>query len=413
LSVQFSLSQPSSFDQLRSPGSQPPAAAIFAGGGGQRSPSGAKQADVDTPAPEIKTTQVSVNPPQKSRPLYLFNPLQTSVHRRPFKPIINSLSSKLSRRHGRRETIIKFSDRVKSFNPRLAMRIRKCGEHVKWRETDCIHRKIGRIFQDRFCMFRLCPSCINRLAIRMMKFFAPALKKYIDAQGLYAYFVTLTLRDTEHLPDKQSLRLWLKNMMRSEFWLSYGLHGFFRACEVKIGSGSGRFHLHYHFLILTEMPIDTIQFGQREHHAEIYINQALSDTWSQITSGSGSIVDIKDFDGNYNELMKYVTKSAGEMNDTQLKEFCTWSYNYRFYAFGGKLYNNLQLRRAIKEAHQLDNEDDVEDLVCEVCGCCDNVDRSARWNYDLKRFVEGRRYEQIQATTNYSARTSADPRAGP
>jgi hypothetical protein len=150
------------------------------------------------------------------------------------------------------------------------------------------------------------------------------LKALQETNGLFASFVTLTLTNTETLPDFKQLTSWKKKLLKSSFWKRYGLFGSIGTLEVKLGERSGLFHVHFHLVIFTERPIPAIQTGEHKGKWQVEVNQELSEAWSEANEARGYIVRGVSFDGHYQELLKYISKGIDEMSDEQLEEFCRW-----------------------------------------------------------------------------------------
>lgn len=174
--------------------------------------------------------------------------------------------------------------------------------------------------------------------------------------------------------------------MRSSFFKKYGLDGWLRGRETIIGRGSGKFHVHDHAVMLFREPIPLIKYGDHAGEAQNAVNQELSDAWRKATGGDSFIVKIKAFDGNYHELIKYITKSTADMTDAQLAEFVTWQKNQPFLFRGGSLRNNPELKAAIKASEDLSKEEDLQKVECPTCGCTETVTVVSNWSYETSTY---------------------------
>lgn len=284
----------------------------------------------------------------------------------------------------------KKSDLVKRLVPidwKMASRMSDCSDEVFYYRPVCGHETKSRIFSSRHCGIRICPVCARKRFLKLQRYFVPALKKYIEENHLYPYLVTTTLKDTLTLPDHKLLKRLYYNLLRHKFFEYYGLDGWYKKQEVVIGKGSGMWHVHDHALMLFKKPIPVIKSGPKAGHAQKAVNQALSDCWRKVTGGVSYIVDIEELDGNYNELIKYLTKSPALFNDRQLAEFIAWQKHQPATSRGGSLRGNAKIKAAIKEAEDLDKVDDPHKIVCETCGETRVEKVYSRWNERLGGFA--------------------------
>lgn len=216
------------------------------------------------------------------------------------------------------------------------------------------------------CNRPTCSTCRNIRGKNLGRTLGEALNRYQQEHGLYAYFLTLTFRDTETLRPYGEMLAAVKKLMRLRLWKRAGLHGTVRAFENKVGSGSGLWHSHFHIVLMTERPIDT-ESG--------HIQDELRERWLKLT-GDSFILDLRPFDGGYREVFKYVMKDEDNMTDEQLQEFVEtlMSRKHRFLALTGELYNNPELRRMSKEPQQEETWASKE-CCCPNCGADDDVER--------------------------------------
>jgi hypothetical protein len=213
------------------------------------------------------------------------------------------------------------------------------------------------------------------------------LRQLQTGNGLFASFVTLTLKNTESLPASKDLVRWKKRLLSSNFWQPYGLYGTLGSLEVKIGEGSGLWHVHFHLVCFTERAIPVIETGTEAGKWQVSVNQSLSESWKKANEGNGFIVRGVSFDGNYQEVLKYLTKESETMTDEQLKEFCTWSHRRRFVFLTGGLFANPELKALLKQAEEENIEQVEESHHCPECGCTDYEREDIVWNRSLRSYV--------------------------
>lgn len=190
------------------------------------------------------------------------------------------------------------------------------------------------------------------------------------------------------MPVMADLTKWRKRLLRSPFWREYGLVGSVGALEVKIGEGSGKWHVHFHLVAFTERPVPLIQSGEHAGKWEVSVNQELSAAWLKASEGRGFIVRGVGFDGHYQELLKYIGKGIEEMSDRRLEEFCRWSRGRRFLFVTGQLYANPELKALIEE-ERAQREDAIEAKpeCCPECGCADFERVDFVFNPKLSEYV--------------------------
>jgi len=335
---------------------------------------------------------------KKSRPFYYLDTLQTTEH---FDPLFDSnvgpvdydsISKNrspvgLKRRNGMRRAVLNLADRLEFIDYRLAGRVRNCGSRVYWHETVCSHHQRSRIFQARHCGFRLCPACAKRQSLKNMRHISPALTDYVSTNSLFPYLLTLTILNTDELPDRKFLSKARRNFFRSNIFNEISAHGFFWSMEVKVGSNSGKWHVHFHVLVLTESPLPVYPVQSGDYKVDLSISKRVTDAWTKSTNGLGLNTDFRSFDGHYAELLKYVSKGNFDMSDEQLREFVVWSKGLRFKGFAGALYRNSQLQSALKESRDLEKEDDIDKVVCPVCGETRTCTVGAYWSDNKSNFI--------------------------
>jgi hypothetical protein len=330
------------------------------------------------PAGSVVAPKLKANPTVDGPSPALLDTVRTTVQADPIQAIT-----------GRKRESVKLARRIESFDKKRAGRMMQCGSSFTRDVTTCDHSHSSALRRtDRRCTDRLCPQCARIRSIRLSGALSEPLKALQGGNALYAYHVGLTWADTEHLPEFKTINGWKRAILKSSFFKRYGYFGAIVSLEVKIGAGSGLWHPHFHCVVFTRKPIATYKAernGREVHLFDNAINEELSGAWETINGGAGYIVQGEAFDGNYTEILKYITDSCHKMNDTQLKEFCTWSHGRRFLSMAGKLYANAQLKELMNKADEDDGEDEEkqEDTACPHCGCIET--RREHLFYDERR----------------------------
>jgi hypothetical protein len=259
---------------------------------------------------------------------------------------------------------------------------------VYWYETDCAHHKHSRIFSVRYCGHRLCPACSKRRSIKDIKHIGGGLSKYSKDNNLFPYLLTLTLKNTPKLPDPKLLAQFRKYFFRLSYLKTIGYVGAYWALETKRGSGSGLWHVHFHIIFFTNAPLPTYFDQSGVEKVDLSIATKITDCWTTATGGLGRVTDFRHFDGNYAEVLKYVSKGLADLPDKEFSELITWMKGVRFKGFVGSLYRNKELRLAMDAADDIDSEEDLEKIVCPICGCTKTIKKTATWSYrESKYFV--------------------------
>jgi hypothetical protein len=213
----------------------------------------------------------------------------------------------------------------------------------------------------------------------MIRRFTGPLAEY--GKGKHAHFLTVTYVNSEHLPDRKRLAKDFRNLMRRDIWKQYGgIVGGVSKLEVTFNERTRQFHVHIHAVIYTMEPIPTfVDKSGKERWQVKSVNQAVSDVWRQITGGSSYIVDGRAFDGNCEELMKYITKidELQRMPERQFQELCAWMKGMRTFTTFGGLYGMKFPDPGKKEKH---------DAACE-CGCTVHEELQLEYNARLGVYV--------------------------
>jgi plasmid rolling circle replication initiator protein Rep len=288
----------------------------------------------------------------------------------------------------------------------------RCSRDIRYnRCLDC-NEEFGFATSWR-CMDRLCPICAPRRTTALVKRLSEPLLNYAKINRLKMYLITITVRDTEHLPNYQKLHNAKRKFLKSEFWKYYGLNATVCSLETKIGSGSKMFHPHFHFIAFTREEIPTINSGEHKGEFELSVNDEMKRDWSKANKGMGNIVNGKIFDGNFIEVLKYMTdKNGTDMTDKQFVEFVRWSKGKRFFGMTGKLYGNKEFKALIEQAERdaeaLEEETDEttgevkeKEICCPNCGGKNYETLELSWrdgitgNYVLDKITEHREPDKV------------------
>ena len=289
----------------------------------------------------------------------------------------------------RKRRSVSLSRRIADFDERRSERMSNCGRRYTRAVSRCTHKhtvsmKVSNHFD---CQDRLCPECARKRSARLVSRLSEPLRQLQTGNGLFASFVTLTLKNTESLPASKDLVRWKKRLLSSSFWQPYGLYGTLGSLEVKIGEGSGLWHVHFHFVAFTRLPVPVIETGSEAGKWQVSVNQELSEAWTKANYGNGFIVRGVSFDGNYQELLKYISKGIEAMTDEQLEQFCTWSHRRRFVFLTGGLFANQELKALLKEAEEERDEEREEAHHCSECGCTDYERQDFVYDRSLRSYV--------------------------
>lgn len=309
---------------------------------------------------------------QGERPL--LDTLQTSEHKDSL-----SVKTELKRRS------VKLSKRIEKFDDKRGVRMGSCGHYFTASTTSCEHRQTSVRSSFR-CMDRLCPSCARKRSAQLTKKLSEPLKQLQEEHTLSVSFVTLTYNNVSTLPDFKTFSRDRKRLMKSKFWNPYGLFGSIGTVEATVSEKYDNWHPHMHLVVFTENPIPLIQAGEHAGEWEVSVNQSLSEAWERANGYNGDIVKGKAFDGNYQEVLKYILKDADNMDDAHLQEFAMWSKGKRFLFTGGKIYANKELKQLIAQA-EAEEEDHEGIQPCSECGCTHFEVADFAWMPKLHNYV--------------------------
>lgn len=283
----------------------------------------------------------------------------------------------LQQREKRKKQAVRLSYRIASFDERRAVRMEGCSSYLV-RRTCCSCGK-EKYHADR-CGDRFCPTCARIRSARLARRYGAGIAEY--SVGRHGYLVTLTYRNAATLPDRKRIAADVRNLMRSAFWKPYGgVEGGLYSVELTYNRKTDTWHPHVHALLFTrgELPCFTDAGGVVRWDVRM-VNQPVSDLWRGITGGS-FIVNGKPFNGNVEEVVKYITKldELVSMPEHRLAELCAWTKGRRMVSLFGGLY-----RMKLDE-----NEDEDEagrDAPCD-CGCTVHEELCMEYDHRLRRYV--------------------------
>lgn len=174
--------------------------------------------------------------------------------------------------------------------------IENCSTLVELREYE---NGETRFHNANFCKQAIvCPVCAARVSNRRRAIYLPAVERAVERYVVTeevrkeknlpkgytgAYLCTATIRPGTNLKERidflqESIKRMRKMGQKREKGNSGGEWGKIKAAlenvEIKIGSGSGQWHVHAHFLVFTSSPLD-IEFWERPHYIEIDDNANL------------------------------------------------------------------------------------------------------------------------------------------
>jgi plasmid rolling circle replication initiator protein Rep len=287
----------------------------------------------------------------------------------------------------RKRHSVSLSRRIAKFDKKRSEVMNSCGQRFSRLVSKCEHKHTLSATGAFYCKDRLCPTCQRKRSFKLVHKLSSPLAELQLKNGLFASFITLTLKNTDKLPSFSDLSRWKKKLFKDKFWNSYGLFGAIGTLEVKLGERSGLWHVHFHLVVMTEKALPLIATGEQAGNFQLEVNQALSEAWEKANSGSGFIVRGKSFDGNYTEVLKYITKGTLDMTDGQLEEFCSWSKGRRFLSMTGKLYANKELKALLQQVEELEEETEQNACECPECKCKDFEKQDFVFDYHLKSYV--------------------------
>ncbi|MCJ7812911.1 protein rep [bacterium] len=263
----------------------------------------------------------------------------------------------------------------------MSDRLLSCGSTLYKSRPSCGHTDWTRFFPNHSCGLRICPVCAHRRAVKLSNTVGSALSVFSTKHHLYSYFVTLTFKDIGNLPSIKLLQGFRRNFFEGSLWKQYGLVGGTWNLEVKPGNRSRRWHPHFHCLVFTTQPLLMYLNTQGNIICDLSLQKAFVELWEKVTSGRGTILDVREFSGKYFQVFKYVMKHTDDMTDAQLKDFIFWQRGKVFRGLFGSLYRNKELKSLIKDQTAIGRKELELKSVCPECGEKNLQIASYQWDY--------------------------------
>lgn len=291
----------------------------------------------------------------RSRVPSTLDTLQTSYS--PAEP--HNAQKRAKRRVKAKKQSVAMSDRLVSFDPRRADRMRDCGGLVEvYSCASCEHEKGIRA---NHCGDRFCETCARKRADELHRQWVSVLESYqaggLQASPRYGYLLTLTWLNLKILRDRTVMSRQVRKMIHHQVWEQFGgICGGIQSWEVTWGKRH-TFHPHVHILVYFDREIPQHFLSDIPKHPE------LAPIWKRITRDSDQ-VDIRRFDGNYREIFKYVTKTDHllSMPLDMLEQLAAWLKGMRTIVRFGEL---LGMKANEEESAQ----ESRINAPCELCAC--------------------------------------------
>ncbi len=254
-----------------------------------------------------------------------------------------------------------------------AQKIEDCGNCINTvRCNDCGTNHFRSFTR---CKSKYCPLCQNVKSRLWIVELLQWLRQWRE-QGNYVVFCTFTLKDTDSLNEglRQLEGAWRLMSTRYRKMFLDHFPGGFRSLEVKTGKNSKQWHPHLHVLFCKNRKCDDTYF--------------LKYIWPKCVAEMGGVANAPEIktikpknridkrDENYwdlalvdslKETCKYITKFDWENEEPdRVGELYDSLRGRRQFAVWGCL---SYIRQAVKNAMDKKTDDEIQDFVCQVCGC--------------------------------------------
>jgi len=218
------------------------------------------------------------------------------------------------------------------FDHKRAGRVAKCGMTAV--ELVRVGGGRERHLMSFLCQDRFCETCARKRSAKLARRYRSVIEQ--ECEGMFGHMLTLTYKNSEKLRERGRIAKDIRNLMRRPVWKRHGgivggLYG------VEVTRGEGGWHPHVHLLVFTRHPIASYTEGKREGQWLVALNQEVSDAWLEITRDS-FIVQGVTWDGNVEEIVKYMTKSPESLPVDELHELTSWARGMRSVSAFGCLY---------------------------------------------------------------------------
>ena len=225
-----------------------------------------------------------------------------------------------------------------SFDHRRAERVAKCGmttvELVRVADGSRRH-VMSFLCQDRFCEI-----CARKRSAKLARRYHAVIRE--NCEGLHGHLLTLTYKNSHELRERGRISKDVRSLLRRGVWKRYGgiVGGLY---SVEVTKGEGGWHPHVHMLVFTRLPVASYRDGKWL----VELNQEVSNAWLEIT-GDSFIVRGVSWNGNVEEVVKYMTKSPESLPVDELRELTSWARGMRSVSAFGSLYGK-QISEDIEE----------------------------------------------------------------
>lgn len=243
-------------------------------------------------------------------------------------------------------------------------RLEGCGQFTYWLQcANCGEREFQGFTS---CKNRYCVACARKKALLWLARVLPVVEEH-KSKGGNISMITFTYRDQENLGEmiqklQTAWRSFYNDKGTAKVFKKRFLGGI-RSMEVKRGSGSGLWHVHYHCLVLTPAA------WERDWPWVV-------EKWKQVTDGNGSVDvrGIKHQEGIIKaviETVKYICKPGDIKNSDDFRTVYIALKGKRQVNTWGKLRGLA--KRIELEMDQTWDEKKLADYVCRQCGCKEGI----------------------------------------
>ncbi len=230
------------------------------------------------------------------------------------------------------------SRKYSSFDQKRAGRVAKCGMHTIELEWVASGRK--RTLMSFLCQDRFCEICARKRSAKLARRYHEIIRE--NCEGLHGHLLTLTYKNSETLRERSRIAKDVRNLLRRSLWKRYGgiVGGLY---SVEVTKGEGGWHPHVHMLVFTRLPVASYRDGKWL----VELNQEVSNEWLAITRDSFVVRGVS-WNGNVQEVVKYMTKSPESLPVDELRELTSWARGMRSVSAFGLLYGK-QVPEEIEE----------------------------------------------------------------
>lgn len=257
----------------------------------------------------------------------------------------------------------------------LAESIEKCGNAVSVATCkQCGTKYFAGISR---CKSRFCSVCARARADAWIAKLVPLFEEY-SRQGYAVFFVTYTLQDQDDLLTavtalRNAWRIMTHDDRDSRTKFRALNSGGVRSVEIKIGQNSGKWHAHFHTLVLFKPPAGVLRVRQFEAYRDLWDHATRTALGASEKVGSVDVRGIRDRKGKNGlvaaivETMKYIVKSDWiSLPSEQVRELVGVTKGKHFVSSWGDLYG---FAKQVEELLSASSEEELRTKACSVCGC--------------------------------------------